>query len=141
MIGLDFDGVVLDVPRLEKILGKKIMLEEEFWRIPVKLLHPVKGVDKVFATGKVGAVVTRRKEHLYVVRWFKFWFGKVLSPIVCVGWFGDKVLWCKKLRISVFIDDDYSTVKALEQEGISAFWFRADRDGDLYDCLVRWRVL
>ena len=141
VLGLDFDGVVVDLRYLKEELGKDYLSEEELMSALEEELPPVAGVDKVFQLGVVKAIVTRRKYGRPIERWFKFWFGRVVVPVYCLGWVSSKVSKCKELGVKVFVDDDYFTVVDLVGNGIKGLWFDVERDRDLYGFLVREGVI
>jgi hypothetical protein len=140
VVGLDFDGVVVDLTGLEARLGRGVT-EEDTVLAPVEELCPVAGVEEVISLGIVEAVVTRRALEGPVKEWFRYWFGGVPVPVYCVGPYGDKVRKCKELGINVFVDDDYGIVKRLRESGIVALWFRVDKDRNLYMFLKKKGVL
>ena len=141
MIGLDFDGVVTDLFYLKGRLGKQYLTEEDLVSASLQDLPPVEGVDDVFRLGVVEAIVTRRKFYEPVERWFRYWFGRVVVPVYCLGWVSSKADKCKELGIKVFVDDDYFTVIDLLANGISGLWFDARRQKNLYNFLVEEGVL
>jgi len=140
VVGLDFDGVVVDLTELEARLGRGVT-EEDTVLAPVEELSPVAGVEEVISLGIVEAVVTRRALEEPIRRWFRYWFGRVPVPVYCVGPYGDKARKCKELGINVFVDDDYGIVKRLRESGIVALWFRVDKDRNLYMFLKKKGVL
>jgi len=136
VLGLDFDGVVVDLTGLEAKLGRGVT-EEDTVLAPMEELNPVSGVEEVFSLGIVEAVITRRLLEEPIRRWFRYWFGRVPVPVYCIGPYGDKARKCKELGINVFVDDDYGIVRRLRECGIVALWFRVEEDRDLYRFLKR----
>jgi len=137
MLGLDLDGVVIDLSLLKRKLKGRHIREEDTILAALEDLPPVQGVDKVFSWGWAKAIVTRRLLRSQIEQWFRYWFGKVLVPVYCVGPNGDKAKKCKELGISVFVDDDYFIVECLKGCGIRALWFTVEKDRDLYEFLKR----
>jgi FMN phosphatase YigB (HAD superfamily) len=141
VLGLDLDGVVIDLTYLEEELGTRDLWEEDTAYANPEQLPPVEGVEKVFRTGDVEAIITRRRWRKPVEIWFDYWFGRLVAPIYCLGPVGDKARVCRKLGITVFVDDDYFTVKHLIANGIKGLWFTVDKDRDLYLFLKRRGVV
>jgi len=140
VLGLDFDGVVVDLTELEARLGRYVK-EEDTILASMEELKPVPGVDRVFALGIVEAVITRRSLEEPIRRWFRYWFGEVVVTVYCIGPYGDKARKCRELGIEVFVDDDYFIVEYLKGYGIRALWFTVGKDGGLYQFLRREGVI
>jgi hypothetical protein len=141
MLGLDLDGVVIDLSLLKRRLGGRHVREEDTILASLEDLPPVPGVDKVFSQGWVKAIVTRRLLRNPVEQWFRYWFGKVIVPVYCIGPNGDKIEKCKELGIKVFVDDDYFIVEYLKGYGIKGLWFTVERDKNLYEFLRKNNVV
>jgi hypothetical protein len=141
VVGLDLDGVVVDLSLLKRrIKGRHIREEDTILASPEEL-PPVSGVDEVFNWGWVKAIVTRRLLRTPIEQWFRYWFGKVIVPVFCIGPNGDKAKKCKELGIEVFVDDDYFIVEHLKGCGIKALWFSVEKDGSLYEFLKKKGVV
>ena len=141
MLGLDLDGVVIDLSLLKRRIKGRHIREEDTILAPLEELPPVPGVYEVFDLGWVKAIITRRLLRSPVEQWFRHWFGKVLVPVYCIGPNGDKAEKCKELGIEVFVDDDYFVVEHLKGYGIRGLWFTVEKDGNLYEFLKREGVL
>jgi hypothetical protein len=141
VLGLDLDGVVIDVSQLKRRLGKVRLMEGDLVSVSVEELPPVRGVDRVFELGIVKAILTRRRWCKPIREWFWYWFGGAVVPVYCLGQVPSKARKCWELGIRVFVDDDYCTVVDLEENGIRALWFDVEKDGDLYEFLVREGVI
>jgi hypothetical protein len=141
VVGLDLDGVVVDLSLLKRRIKGRHIREEDTILVSPEKLPPVPGVDEVFNLGWVKAIITRRLLRSPVEQWFRYWFGRVLVPIYCIGPNGDKAEKCKELGIEVFVDDDYFIVEHLKGHGIRGLWFTVEKDGNLYEFLKREVVL
>ncbi len=142
MIGLDFDGVVADLTYVKEEFGKDFLKEEEVVMVSNKLLPPVSGVERVLFSGKIKAIVSKRKFKTSLMSWFKYWFGGVPDGvwIFCIG-SRNKVDVVKELSLRVFVDDDWFIVSQLKAVVPLALWFDVKVHGDLYLFLRRKGVL
>jgi hypothetical protein len=141
VLGLDLDGVVIDLTYLEEEVSGRHLREEDTEFAHPGLLPPVLGVSRVFESGVVRAIVTKRTKKRPIEKWFRYWFRKLLVPVYCIGPNGDKAEKCKELGITVFVDDDYFMVAHLRSYGILGLWFTVRKDRDLYDFLKRKGIL
>jgi len=142
MIGLDFDGVVADLTYVKEELGKDFLPEEEAITVSNALLPPVSGVEEVLYSGKVKAIVSKRKFKTSLMSWFKYWFGGVPSGIwvFCIG-SRNKVDIVKELNLKVFVDDNWFIVSQLKAVVPYALWFDVKVHGNLYSFLRKKGVL
>jgi len=141
VLGLDLDGVVIDLTYLEKKVSGRHLCEEDIELAHPRLLPPVLGVRRVLKSRVVEAIVTKRTKRRPVEKWFTYWFGGLVVPVYCIGPSGDKAEKCKELGITVFVDDDYFMAAHLKSYGILGLWFTVKKDKDLYEFLKRKGVL
>jgi hypothetical protein len=141
VLGLDLDGVVIDLTYLEEEVSGRHLREEDIELAHPGLLPPVLGVRKVLKLGVVEAIVTKRTKKRPIEEWFTYWFGGLMVPVYCVGPNGDKAEKCEELGITVFVDDDYFIMAHLKSYGILGLWFTVKKDKDLYEFLRREGIL
>jgi len=141
VVGLDLDGVVVDLSLLKRRIKGRHIREEDTILVSPEKLPPVPGVYEVFNLGWVKAIITRRLLRSPVEQWFRYWFWKMLVPVYCIGPNGDKAEKCRELGIEVFVDDDYFIVEHLKGYGIRGLWFTVEKDGNLWEFLKREVVL
>jgi hypothetical protein len=141
VLGLDLDGVVIDLTYLEEEASGRHLSEKDIEFANPGLLPPVLGVRKVLKSGVVEAIVTKRTKRQPIERWFQYWFGGLVVPVYCIGPSGDKAEKCKELGITVFVDDDYFMVAHLRSYAIVGLWFKVKKDKDLYEFLKKEGIL
>lgn len=120
LIGLDFDGVILDYEDVD-----------DYWKIDVFEFKPVsEGVIELLNENKVGLILTGREDLLPVLLWVAKYAPGYCGEINSAESFGgSKGLYCKWRGVDLFVDDSDKWCDDIRRWGVKVLQFSKERFG------------
>jgi hypothetical protein len=118
LIGLDFDGVILDYRGVEN-----------YWEEDIFEFEPVSdGVIELLETNKIGLILTGRKDLVPVLAWISEYAPSYYGEINSAENFGrSKGLYCVWKGVDIFVDDSDEWCLDLESWGVNFLKFDKDK--------------
>jgi hypothetical protein len=121
LIGLDFDGVIIDCVDVEN-----------YWEEDIFEFEPVSdGVIELLDTNRVSLILTGRDDLLSVLLWIAKYAPGYCGEINSAENFGgSKGIYCRWKGVDVFVDDSEDWCRDLERWGVRVLRF----DKNVFGC-------